>query len=33
MTFDAATMEMLGKGLLESLYMIGLSSAISVVWV
>ena len=29
MTFDAATMEMLGKGLLESLYMIGLSSAIS----
>ena len=29
MTFDAATMEMLGKGLVESLYMIGLSSAIS----
>ena len=29
MTFDAATMEMLGKGLLESLYMIGLSPAIS----
>ena len=29
MTFDAATMEMLGKGLLESLYMIGLSSDIS----
>ena len=29
MTFDAATMEMLGKGLLESLYMIGLSSASS----
>ena len=29
MTFDAATMEMLGKGLLESLYMSGLSSAIS----
>ena len=29
MTFDAATMEMLGKGLLESLYMIGLSSATS----